>query len=224
MGDPNVDHGFLFDDQRRVDILGSPFFDVTFGDDRTADEYVVRIIYQLTLAIEDQIPAGHWFKIAQLGIEAFFVREARRKPQGVLKRDFDSRYCEFIHCVGFFFDPRDTKFGLYFGSLMMYQIYELSMGASLISEPSGGTSKLNKNGKGQDIGFHVEYVNPSGNVTLILPYRRYDSDQGNFCTILTGSYKLVWDNSYSTFLKKYLKYKVDAVPPVDPPEPVTETI
>ncbi|KAI0520027.1 hypothetical protein KFK09_007492 [Dendrobium nobile] len=77
---------------------------------------------------------------------------------------------------------------------------------------------------GQDIGFHVEYVNPSGNVTLILPYRRYDSDQGNFCTILTGSYKLVWDNSYSTFLKKYLKYKVDAVPPVDPPEPVTESI
>lgn len=77
---------------------------------------------------------------------------------------------------------------------------------------------------GQDIGFHVEYVNPSGGVTLILPYRRYDSDQGNFCTILTGSYKLVWDNSYSTFLKKYLRYKVDAVPPVDDqPEPISES-
>ncbi|KAJ4788295.1 Retinal-binding protein [Rhynchospora pubera] len=65
-----------------------------------------------------------------------------------------------------------------------------------------------------DIGFHVEYVSPSGEKTLILPYRRYDSDQGNFCTVLAGSYKLVWDNSYSSFFKKNLKYKVDAIPPV----------
>ncbi|CAL9047350.1 uncharacterized protein LOC103977773 [Musa acuminata AAA Group] len=74
-----------------------------------------------------------------------------------------------------------------------------------------------------DIGFHVEYVNPSGDVTLILPYRRYVSDQGNFCTILAGSYKLKWDNSYSTFSKKSLRYKVDAVPPVvDTPQPIDE--
>lgn len=66
----------------------------------------------------------------------------------------------------------------------------------------------------QDIGFRVEYVSPSGEITLILPYRRYDSDQGNFCTILAGSYRLVWDNSYSTFFKKSLRYKVDAIPPV----------
>ncbi|WOK93723.1 hypothetical protein Cni_G02423 [Canna indica] len=65
-----------------------------------------------------------------------------------------------------------------------------------------------------DIGFHVEYVSPSGETTLILPYKRYESDQGNFCTVLAGSYKLVWDNSYSTFFKKSLRYKVDAVPPV----------
>ncbi|KAL0906933.1 hypothetical protein M5K25_025468 [Dendrobium thyrsiflorum] len=58
MGDPDVDHGFLYDEQGRVDILQSPFFDVTFGNDRTADEYVNRIIYQLTLAIEDRIPQG----------------------------------------------------------------------------------------------------------------------------------------------------------------------
>ncbi|KAL0924825.1 hypothetical protein M5K25_005683 [Dendrobium thyrsiflorum] len=64
MGDPDVDHGFLYDDQGRVDILGSLFFDVTFGDDRTADEYVDQIIYQLTLAIEDQIPAGHWYLVS----------------------------------------------------------------------------------------------------------------------------------------------------------------
>ncbi|XP_042420525.1 uncharacterized protein LOC122008751 [Zingiber officinale] len=65
-----------------------------------------------------------------------------------------------------------------------------------------------------DIGFRIEYVSPSGGTTLILPYRRYESDQGNFSTILTGSYKLIWDNSYSTFFKKSLRYKVDAIPPV----------
>ncbi|CAA6661907.1 unnamed protein product [Spirodela intermedia] len=65
-----------------------------------------------------------------------------------------------------------------------------------------------------DIGFSVEYVSPSGETMLILPYRRYESDQGNFCTISTGCYKLIWDNSYSTFFKKSLRYKVDAIPPV----------
>ncbi|KAL0919008.1 hypothetical protein M5K25_011072 [Dendrobium thyrsiflorum] len=57
---PANDHGFLYDEQGRVDILNSPFFDVAFGNDRNADEYVDRIIYQLTLAIEDQLPQGHW--------------------------------------------------------------------------------------------------------------------------------------------------------------------
>ncbi|MQL86244.1 hypothetical protein Taro_018776, partial [Colocasia esculenta] len=76
----------------------------------------------------------------------------------------------------------------------------------------------------QDIGFSVEYVSPSGETTLILPYRRYESDQGNFCTILAGCYKLIWDNSYSAFFKKSLRYKVDAIPPVvEPPQPDPES-
>ncbi|KAL0919596.1 hypothetical protein M5K25_011699 [Dendrobium thyrsiflorum] len=57
--DPNVDHSFYYDEQGRVDILNSPFFDVPFGNDPTAEDYVERIIYQLTLAIEEQIPTGH---------------------------------------------------------------------------------------------------------------------------------------------------------------------
>ncbi|KAL0928109.1 hypothetical protein M5K25_002350 [Dendrobium thyrsiflorum] len=65
MGDPNVDHGFNYDDQGRVDILRSPFFDVVFGDDTTADEYVERILYQLTLAIEDQLPATRWCLVSR---------------------------------------------------------------------------------------------------------------------------------------------------------------
>ncbi|XP_030466821.1 uncharacterized protein LOC115685828 [Syzygium oleosum] len=68
-----------------------------------------------------------------------------------------------------------------------------------------------------DIGFSVECINSSGQKTLILPYRRYESDQGNFCTCVAGNYKLVWDNSYSTFFKKALRFKVDCIPPVVEP-------
>ncbi|KAL0906495.1 hypothetical protein M5K25_024992 [Dendrobium thyrsiflorum] len=64
MGDPDVDHGFYYDEQGQVDILNSPFFDVS-GNDPTADEYVEMIIYQLTLAIEDQLPAGHWCLVSR---------------------------------------------------------------------------------------------------------------------------------------------------------------
>ncbi|KAB1224700.1 hypothetical protein CJ030_MR2G024218 [Morella rubra] len=79
-------------------------------------------------------------------------------------------------------------------------------------------SKIN-----MDIGFSVEFSNSSGEKTLILPYRRYDSDQGNFCTCMVGSYKMIWDNSYSTFFKKVLRYKVDCIPPVvEPVQSVTE--
>ncbi|KAL0912112.1 hypothetical protein M5K25_018062 [Dendrobium thyrsiflorum] len=65
MGDPDVDHGFLYDDQGRMDILGSPFFDVHFGNDETANEYIDRILYQLTLSIEEHIPPGRWYLVSR---------------------------------------------------------------------------------------------------------------------------------------------------------------
>lgn len=68
-----------------------------------------------------------------------------------------------------------------------------------------------------DIGFSVECTDPTGKKTLILPYRRYESDQGNFSTCVSGNYKLIWDNSYSAFFKKVLRYKVDCIPPVVEP-------
>ncbi|KAL9303692.1 hypothetical protein ACSQ67_020955 [Phaseolus vulgaris] len=52
---------------------------------------------------------------------------------------------------------------------------------------------------------------------LMLPSRRYESDQGNFCTLMAGSYKLIWDNTYSTFFKKVIRYKIDCIPPVTEP-------
>ncbi|KAL2319442.1 hypothetical protein Fmac_028411 [Flemingia macrophylla] len=65
-----------------------------------------------------------------------------------------------------------------------------------------------------DIGFSLEFVSPTGEKTPMLPYHRYECDQGNFCTLMTGSYKLIWDNTYSTFFKKVLRYKIDCIPPV----------
>ncbi|KAF2306563.1 hypothetical protein GH714_019472 [Hevea brasiliensis] len=75
-----------------------------------------------------------------------------------------------------------------------------------------------------DVGFSVEYVDPSGQKTLILPYRRYESDQGNFCTCMAGNYKLIWDNSYSAFFKKVVRYKVDCIPPVVEPMQSTNEV
>ncbi|KAL9236076.1 hypothetical protein vseg_010783 [Gypsophila vaccaria] len=68
-----------------------------------------------------------------------------------------------------------------------------------------------------DVGFSIEYTDSSGQNILILPHRRCESDQGNFCTVMAGSYKLIWDNSYSTFFRKVLRYKVDCIPPVVEP-------
>ncbi|XP_063937509.1 uncharacterized protein LOC108196703 isoform X2 [Daucus carota subsp. sativus] len=62
-----------------------------------------------------------------------------------------------------------------------------------------------------DIGFSLEHTSSSGAKT------------GNFCTCLVGKYKLVWDNTYSTFFKKVLRFKVDCIPPVvEPLTSVTE--
>ncbi|KAF9592284.1 hypothetical protein IFM89_013510 [Coptis chinensis] len=74
----------------------------------------------------------------------------------------------------------------------------------------------------EDVGFSMEYTSPSGEVNMILPYRRYDSNQGNFCTVIAGNYKLIWDNSYSSFFKKNLRYKVDCIPPVAEPVQLNE--
>lgn len=73
-----------------------------------------------------------------------------------------------------------------------------------------------------DVGFSLEYTNSSGEKILILPHRRCDSDQGNFCTVMAGNYKLIWDNSYSSFFSKALRYKVDCIPPVVEPAPGIE--
>lgn len=103
-------------------------------------------------------------------------------------------------------------------SLPAGKTHEVSLTVELINSYIAWDFSLTPGKTSMDIGFSVEYTNPLGEKTMILPYRRYESDQGNFCTCMAGNYKLVWDNSYSTFFKKVLRYKVDCIPPVVEPE------
>ncbi|KAK5841363.1 hypothetical protein PVK06_010273 [Gossypium arboreum] len=92
--------------------------------------------------------------------------------------------------------------------------YEVSLTVESINSYIAWDFSLVQGKMSMDIGFSVEYTNNGGEKTLILPYRRYESDQGNFSTCMAGNYKLIWDNSYSAFFKKALRYKVDCIPPV----------
>ncbi|KAL0908171.1 hypothetical protein M5K25_022645 [Dendrobium thyrsiflorum] len=60
MADPEVDHGFVEDSQGRTDILRSPFFNLRLDHDQSMEDYVDRILYQLTLSIEEHIRLGCW--------------------------------------------------------------------------------------------------------------------------------------------------------------------
>ncbi|KAG7965374.1 hypothetical protein I3843_09G220000 [Carya illinoinensis] len=108
-------------------------------------------------------------------------------------------------------------------SVLAGKTYEVSLTVDSINSYIAWDFSLVQGKMNMDIGFTVEFTNFSGEKTLILPSRRYESDQGNFCACMVGNYKLIWDNSYSTFFKKVLRYKVDCIPPVaEPVQSVTE--
>ncbi|KAL0916312.1 hypothetical protein M5K25_013813 [Dendrobium thyrsiflorum] len=60
MADPDVDHGFLDNEQGLVDILRSSFFDPNPEIDDTVDNYIERIIFTLAPSIEEHLPTGYW--------------------------------------------------------------------------------------------------------------------------------------------------------------------
>ncbi|KAJ6742424.1 RETINAL-BINDING PROTEIN [Salix viminalis] len=95
--------------------------------------------------------------------------------------------------------------------------HEVSLSVESVNSYIAWDFSLTQGKMNMDIGFSVECTDPSGQKALILPYRRYESDQGNFSTCISGNYKFIWDNSYSAFFKKVLRYKVDCIPPVVEP-------
>ncbi|KAL0908830.1 hypothetical protein M5K25_023339 [Dendrobium thyrsiflorum] len=60
MTDLELDHGFMYDDQGRTDLLRSPFFDLNLNVDDTVDNYVDRILFMLVPSIEEHLPTGNW--------------------------------------------------------------------------------------------------------------------------------------------------------------------
>ncbi|KAL3654860.1 hypothetical protein CASFOL_000646 [Castilleja foliolosa] len=109
-------------------------------------------------------------------------------------------------------------------SVLAGETYEVSLTVESVNSYIAWDFSLAKGKMSVDIGFSVECTDPSGKKSLILPYRRYEADQGNFCTCVSGNYKLIWDNSYSSFFKKVLRFKVDCIPPVAEPEPEPEPL
>ncbi|KAH0449133.1 hypothetical protein IEQ34_022933 [Dendrobium chrysotoxum] len=60
MADPDHDHGLVMDEQGRVIILESPFFELHFGNEDNVGDYVNRITYLLALSLEAYIRPNPW--------------------------------------------------------------------------------------------------------------------------------------------------------------------
>lgn len=118
-----------------------------------------------------------------------------------------------------FFIPADVRKGDSYKEISVPagKTYEVSISVESINSYIAWDFSLVQGKMNMDIGFSVECESPGGGKTLILPHKRYESDQGNFCTCIAGDYKLIWDNTYSTFFKKVVRYKVDCIPPVVEP-------
>ncbi|PIN01039.1 hypothetical protein CDL12_26455 [Handroanthus impetiginosus] len=75
------------------------------------------------------------------------------------------------------------------------ETHEVSLKAESINSYIAWDFSLEQGKRNLDIGFSVECTDLSGEKTV-------------------RNYKLIWDNSYSTFFRKVLRYKVDCIPPV----------
>ncbi|PKU74177.1 hypothetical protein MA16_Dca020153 [Dendrobium catenatum] len=65
MADPEVDHGFVYNDRGEIDILLSPFYDPDWEYDKTVERYVKRILYCLAHTIDLQKPKTPWLLVGR---------------------------------------------------------------------------------------------------------------------------------------------------------------
>ncbi|KAH0450641.1 hypothetical protein IEQ34_021333 [Dendrobium chrysotoxum] len=61
MADPDLDFGIVYDEHGFVHILHSTFFDVNPEIDNNVKEYVERILFTLSEAIEEQLGSVQWW-------------------------------------------------------------------------------------------------------------------------------------------------------------------
>ncbi|KAL0903646.1 hypothetical protein M5K25_028039 [Dendrobium thyrsiflorum] len=60
MADPEHDHSYVFNDQGQVNILKSSFFNINLEINRTVEDYVDRIVFSLSAAIDEQLSPIQW--------------------------------------------------------------------------------------------------------------------------------------------------------------------
>ncbi|PKU67200.1 hypothetical protein MA16_Dca013624 [Dendrobium catenatum] len=60
MADPDLDSGFVYNEQGHIDILRSTFFDVNPEIDNSTEEYLDHIIFTLSKTMEEQLANVHW--------------------------------------------------------------------------------------------------------------------------------------------------------------------
>ncbi|PKU77751.1 hypothetical protein MA16_Dca005583 [Dendrobium catenatum] len=60
MADPEFEWGLVFNADRNLNILRSPFFDVGFEDDATVGDYLDRVVPTLASVIDRQRPSYDW--------------------------------------------------------------------------------------------------------------------------------------------------------------------
>ncbi|KAI0524055.1 hypothetical protein KFK09_003419 [Dendrobium nobile] len=65
MADPEVDHGFAYNDRGEIDILLSPFYEPNWEYDETAERFVKRILFCLAHTIDLQKPKMPWLLVGR---------------------------------------------------------------------------------------------------------------------------------------------------------------
>ncbi|PKU68100.1 hypothetical protein MA16_Dca027757 [Dendrobium catenatum] len=65
MADPEVDHGFAYNDRGEIDIHLSPFYDPNWEYDETVERYVKRILYCLAKMIDLQKTKTPWLLVGR---------------------------------------------------------------------------------------------------------------------------------------------------------------
>ncbi|PKU77848.1 hypothetical protein MA16_Dca005680 [Dendrobium catenatum] len=60
MVDPDLDSGFVYNEQGFVDILRSTFFDINTEIDNSTEEYLDQIIFSLSESIEEKLANVQW--------------------------------------------------------------------------------------------------------------------------------------------------------------------
>ncbi|PKU81667.1 hypothetical protein MA16_Dca019665 [Dendrobium catenatum] len=80
MVDPELDYGIACDEEENVNILQSTFFDFNPKIDNSIEEYVDRIIFTLSEAVEEQLANVQWqiFSGPRQGFERYLAAEALR--------------------------------------------------------------------------------------------------------------------------------------------------